>query len=257
MPQHLQDQVVFVTGASSGIGHAIARAAAAAGAVVVGTSRDVRRLDGHPALRLPLALEVTDAESVASAAAAAEERLGRVDVLIHCAGVGLFQAWHETSIADYQRLLDINLLGPIRLTQALLPGMVERGRGAVVHIASVAGQRGYARHSAYCASKHALLGWSRGLRKDLQGTGVQVLDICPPAVDTPFFDNAGFPDYRAAHPGLTMMSPEDVAAQTLEALARGERQRTLSRRAQVLWALDTVSPAAVDLLQRLKKKPGR
>lgn len=243
-------QVVFISGASSGIGLALAAAFRQAGAKVVGTSRDASRLP--PWLSLGLPLDVTDGPGVIAAAAQAERALGRVDILVNNAGVGLFLSWEETSMVDYQRVMDVNFYGAVRLTQALLPGMLERRRGAIVNIASVAGERGYAKHTAYCASKHAMLGWSKGLRKDIDGSGVDIVDICPPAVDTPFFENAGFADYREKHPGLSMMSAEQVAAETLASIAARERGRILGGRARALWLLDTLAPSAVDLLQKLK-----
>jgi short-subunit dehydrogenase len=250
MSQDFSGQVVFITGASSGIGLALAAAFRESGARVAGTSRDAGRLPGW--LELGLEMDVTDAESVTAAAAATEAVLGRVDILVNNAGVGLFMSWEETSLVEYHRLMDVNFYGTVRVTQALLPGMLERGSGSLVNIASVASERGYAKHTAYCASKHAMLGWSKGMRKDLKGSGVRVVDICPPAIDTPFFTNAGFLDYREQHPGLSLMSPEEVAAQTLAAVARGERGRILGARAKALWLLDTLAPSAIDLLQRLK-----
>lgn len=250
MAHDFQGKTVFITGASSGIGAALAQAFQSAGATVIGTSRSADRLPSW--LQHGVVMDVTDADSVAQGCATVEQEHGAVDIVVNNAGIGLFMAWHETSIAEYQRIMDVNLYGAIRVTQALLPGMVERGSGTLVNIASVAGERGYPKHSAYCASKHAMLGWSKGLRKDLKGTGVHMVDICPPAIDTPFFENAGFLDYREKHPGLELMSPETVAEHTLDAVARKQRGRILGRRARILWLLDTLSPASLDLLQRFK-----
>jgi len=247
------DQVVLVTGATSGIGQALARAFSAEGARVVGAGRDQGRLMALAAeVDLALTLDLVDPRSVQAAATAVQDRYGHLDVLVNNAGVGLFLDWQTTTVADMQRLMDTNLYGAVRLTQALLPGMVARGRGCVVNIASVAGERGYPKHSAYCASKHALIGWSRALRKDLRGSGVDVCVVCPPAVDTPFFENAGFLDYRAQHPGLDLMSAQDVARGTLDAVARRRQQVILSPRARALWLLDKLAPPLIDGLQRWK-----
>ena len=247
-------KVVVITGATSGIGAAMVRAFAAEGARVVGTGRDQARLmDLAKTAELALTLDVTSEESVLTAAAAIQDGTGPADILINNAGIGLFESWDNTSIQDYRHVMDVNLFGTIRVTQALLPAMMERGSGTVVNVASVAGKRGYPRHTAYCASKHAMLGYTKGLRKDLQGSGVDVISICPPAVDTPFFENAGFLDYKARHPGLKLMSAETVAAHTLDAIAQGDRERILGARAKTLWFLDTFLPGGVDLLQKLKR----
>lgn len=254
-PGVFQGQVVLVTGATSGIGLALARAFTAAGATVVGTGRDQARLASlGQEIDLALSLDLCDEKAVAMAADTVLDRYGRVDVLVHNAGIGLFQTWQDTDLAAMQRVMDVNLYGAVRLTRALLPSMVEKGSGCVVSIASVAGERGYAKHTAYCASKHAMIGWSRGLRKDLRGSGVDVVIVCPPAVDTPFFRNAGFLDYKEKHPGLSMMSPEAVAEQTVQAVARRTGQVILSPRAKALWLLDKLAPPLVDGLQRLKDR---
>ncbi|MFT5686641.1 MAG: short-subunit dehydrogenase [Myxococcota bacterium] len=247
-------KVVVITGATSGIGFAMAKAFTAEGARVVGTGRDQARLMTlADEVELALTLDVTSEDSVMMAAAAIQDGPGAADILINNAGIGLFESWDNTSIRDYQRILDVNLLGVIRITHALLPAMVERGSGCVVNVSSVAGKRGYPKHTAYCASKHALLGYTTGLRKDLNGSGVSVIGICPPAVDTPFFENSGFLDYKAKHEGLKLMSPEEVAAGTLDAIANGKRERILGARAKTLWFLDTFLPGGVDLLQKLKR----
>ncbi|MCB9777259.1 MAG: SDR family NAD(P)-dependent oxidoreductase [Alphaproteobacteria bacterium] len=252
-PQRFQDAVVVVTGATSGIGASLARAFAAEGAQVVGTGRDQARLmDLAGRIALPLTLDLTRQRSVDAVAQTVLDRFGRVDVLVHNAGIGQFRTWSDTAVDDIQKVMDVNLYGAVRLTRALLPAMVERGDGVVCSIASVAGERGYPKHTAYCASKHALIGWSRALQKDLRGTGVDVVIVCPPAVDTPFFENAGFADYKAQHPGLALMHPDAVAAGTLDAVQRRAGQVILSPRARVLWLLDKLAPPVVERLQRWK-----
>ncbi|NOY28512.1 MAG: SDR family NAD(P)-dependent oxidoreductase [Oligoflexia bacterium] len=248
-----EDKVVLVTGATSGIGAALATAFVAEGARVVGCGRDQGRLMSLASrVDLALTLDVTSQGSVDMAAAAVQDRYGRVDIVVNNAGIGHFQAWQDTTIVDFQRIMDTNLYGAIRVAQALLPGMVAQGEGVLVNIASVAGERGYPKHTAYCASKHAMIGWSRALTKDLRGSGVAVVLVCPPAVDTPFFENAGFPDYKAHHPGLALMSPDAVAAGTLDAVAGRRTQVILSPRARALWLLDKLAPPLVEGLQRWK-----
>ena len=165
---------------------------------------------------------------------------------------GLFESWEDTSLAQFQHVLDVNLLGVVRVTQSLLPAMVARGRGAVVNVASVAGERGYPKHTAYCSSKHALIGYSRALRKDLRDTGVDVVVVCPPAVRTPFFENAGYTTFDEDHPGLELMTARTAAAGILQATLQRKQQSILSTRAKLLYLMDKLAPNLVDRLQRLK-----
>ncbi len=253
MSSRFSDQVIVITGATSGIGKACALAFGNEGARVVGTGRDQERLaELSPHVDLALTLDVTDDPSVEMATQAILDRYGQVDVLVNNAGIGLFQPWQETDVKAIQSVLDVNLYGVVRVTRALLPGMLERQAGLVVNIASVAGKRGYAKHTAYCASKHAVIGWSEGLRCDLAGTGVDVVIVCPPAVRTPFFENAGYMTFDEDHPKLTPMTAEEVAADTVEAAFRRKRSAILSPRAKALYAASVVAPGLLDRIRGLK-----
>ncbi len=253
MSSRFSDQVVVVSGATSGIGRSCALAFGNEGATVVGTGRDQARLAAlGPHVDLALTLDVTDDRSVAVASQAVLDRYGRVDVLVNNAGIGLFEPWQETDVAAIQRVMDVNLYGVVRVTRSLLPSMLERDAGAVVNIASVAGRRGYAKHTAYCASKHALMGWSEGLRCDLSGTGVDVVVVCPPAVRTPFFENAGYMTFDEDHPGLEPMTADQVAAGTVDATFRRRRVETLSGRAKALYVASVVAPGLLDRIRGLK-----
>jgi len=253
MSNRFRDQIVLVTGATSGIGLECARAFAAEGATVVGTGRDQERLAAlGREVDLALTMDVTDDTQVAIAAQAVLDRYGRLDVLVNNAGVGLFRAWDETSIADMQRVMNVNVWGSVRVTGALLPAMLEAGSGVIVNVASVAGRRGYANHTAYCASKHAMIGWSEGLRCDLAGTGVDVVVVLPPAVRTPFFENAGYMTFDEDHPGLTIMTPVEVAAGLLDATASRARTKVLSARAKVLYGLSIIAPDLIDRVRNRK-----
>jgi short-subunit dehydrogenase len=250
-----KDQVVLVTGATSGIGLQAALAFAGEGAVVVGTGRDRARLDALAARVASVdLLDVTSDASVRGAVGRILDRHGRIDVLVNNAGVGLFKTWQQTPVDEMQRIMDVNLYGAVRVTRELLPAMLERRSGAIVNVASVAGKRAYAKHTAYCASKHALIGWSEALRCDLADTGVDVVVVCPPAVRTPFFENAGYMTFDQDHPGMVPMTPEDVATGILDATARRNRQSILSARAKVLYGLSLLSPGFVDTLRRFKPK---
>ncbi|MDP2315529.1 MAG: SDR family NAD(P)-dependent oxidoreductase [Pseudomonadota bacterium] len=253
MLSSLADRVVVVTGATSGIGRAAALRFAAAGAKVVGTGRDQRRLaDLAPHVDCALTLDVTDPEGVAMFAAAVVDRYGGVDVLVNNAGIGLFRGWETTDDDALRRVMDVNLFGPVALARALLPSLIAR-KGVLLQVASVAGKRGYAKHTAYCASKHALIGWSESLRHDLRGTGCDVVVVCPPAVRTPFFENAGYMTFDEDHPNLVPMTADAVADGIVAAAVERPRSVILSPRARALYALSVVAPGLLETIQRFKK----
>lgn len=245
---------VLVTGATSGIGHAVARAFSEQGARVVGTGRDQTRLGelaGH--VELAMTLDVTKQHSVDTATQAAMARLGGLDVLVNCAGIGAFGSVQDCPEDELLRLLQVNLVGVSRVTRAVLPTLVAQDSGVIVQVGSVAGHRGLPNQAAYCATKHALVGWSEALRAELQGTGVHVVRVAPPAVDTPFFENAGAPSFRADHPDLTLLSAESVAASVVQAAAERPREVVLTARARVLRAADRVAPDVVGRLRSWRR----
>jgi NAD(P)-dependent dehydrogenase (short-subunit alcohol dehydrogenase family) len=253
MHPSLSDRVVVVTGATSGIGRATALRFAKAGAKVVATGRDQRRLaEIAPEVDCTLTLDVTDPEGIAIFAAAVVDRYGGADVLVNNAGIGLFEGWETTEDTALRRVMDVNLHGAVAVARALLPSLIAR-KGVLVQVASVAGKRGYAKHTAYCAAKHALVGWSEALRHDLRGTGCDVVVVCPPAVRTPFFENAGYLTFDEDHPNLVPMTAEAVAAGIVNAAVTRPRTIILSSRARALYALSVVAPALLERIQGLKR----
>lgn len=242
----MRDQVVVVTGASSGIGAATALAFAQAGAKVVGLGRDQGRLQKMAEkLDLVLTVDVTQPESVEIAAAAVLDRYGHIDVLINNAGVGLFVEEAATEEEALRELMEVNFFGMRRVTRAFSASLLEN-KGVLVQVASVAGLRGYARHTAYCASKHALIGWSEALRAEWGPKGAAVVIVCPPAIDTPFFDNAGYASFREDHRHLRLLPPEDVAAAILDGVQHRRHRVIIGLRAKLLYTLFCLAPGVID-----------
>jgi NAD(P)-dependent dehydrogenase (short-subunit alcohol dehydrogenase family) len=185
--------LALVTGASSGIGKAAALALVQAGFDVVGTSRSAARVAPHRGVTF-LDLDVTSDESVSTLVRGVIERFGRIDVLVNNAGTGAAGAAEESSVAQDQRVFDINFFGLIRMTKAVLPHMRAQGRGRIINISSVLGLVPAPYMASYAATKHAIEGYSESLDHELRERGVRVLLIEPAYTRTGFDANALQPD---------------------------------------------------------------
>ena len=177
-----EGRVALVTGAASGIGAATARLLEGEGATVVGAD-----LAGDGAD--VLATDVTDPASVAEAVATVVERHGRLDVVVNCAGIMRFARIEELTVDDWQRHLAVNLTGPFLVSQAAVPHLVET-KGSIVSVASIAGVKGQAYTSAYCASKGGVVLFTKSLALELASRGVRVNCVCPGGVETPLIMGA-------------------------------------------------------------------
>lgn len=219
----LTGQVAIVTGASRGIGRAIALNLAEAGCDVVLAARDRTRLeDAAQAARgigatgrtaLPIPTDVKDERQVDSLVAKTLERFGRVDTLVNNAGLGRFGPVDELSVEDFDEMLAVNLRGAFLCTRAVVPAMKRQGGGAIVNIASVAGLVGNPKLSGYNASKFGLMGFSEATMLELRHFGIRVIAVCPGSTATEFSGASRDPANR--------LVPEDVAHAVRAALTAG------------------------------------
>jgi NAD(P)-dependent dehydrogenase (short-subunit alcohol dehydrogenase family) len=181
--------VVLVTGASSGIGRAVASTLAAKGFEVFGTSRNPHRTEPIPGVEL-VQLDVTDDASVTEAVSAIIHRAGRLDVLVNNAGGGVIGAAEESSITQGQQLFDTNFFGVVRLTREVLPHLRAQGGGRIINIGSVLGFLPAPYGALYAASKHAVEGYSESLDHETREFGVRVSVVEPGYTKTSFEANA-------------------------------------------------------------------
>lgn len=176
-----------VTGGGRGIGAATAAALTEAGAAVtvLGRGADAlsARVDAGQA-RAWVSADVTDAAGLERALAQAADALGPIDVLVNNAGGALTASFLKTTNRDFQAMFDLNLMGPVNAVRGVLPGMIGRGFGRIVNIASTASLKAYPYVSAYVAAKHAILGLTRALALETATTGVTVNAVCPGFTDT-------------------------------------------------------------------------
>jgi len=228
----LQNKNVWITGASSGIGEALAIACAAEGARLLLSARRVDKLEGvrerceaagASARVLPLDLE--DTASLPDVARRAAQLDGPIDVLINNAGIGQSSLALDTDVSVSERIMRINYLGTVALSKAVLPTMLERRQGQIVVVTSLLGKFGVKRRSSYSASKHALHGYFDSLRCELLHSNVGVTLVCPGWVDTELEARALRGDGSLRGPtntGKDGLSPEAFAGPALKAIRLGK-----------------------------------
>ena len=223
----LEGQHAVVTGGSRGIGAAIARALAAQGASITVMGRDVWKLNAvaHETNGNAIECDVTRQDSITHAFGEAVAANGPIHLLINNAGAAESAPLRKTTVAMWQRMLDTNLTSAFLCTQQVVAGMIERGHGRLVNIASTAGLVGYAYVCAYVAAKHGLIGLTRALAMELALTGVTVNAVCPGYTDTDLVAHSveniarktgrGKEDAIAAlvknNPQQRLVQPEEVA----------------------------------------------
>lgn len=237
-----QQHVALITGGGRGIGAAIARRLARAGAAVVVGARTVaecervaKELRASGAQALAVQLDVADAYWIADAVQRAHDEFGALDWLVNNAGIAI-SAPLLGNDELFERHLQINFHGARRTIEAALPAMKERKYGRIVNVASTAALRGYRYIAAYAASKHALLGYARCAALDLEGSGVAIASVCPHYVDSPMTDEsvrrvmqktgqteaAARAFFAAQNPGGRLVTMDEVADAVLALLERGE-----------------------------------
>ncbi|WP_166239842.1 3-ketoacyl-ACP reductase [Paenibacillus turpanensis] len=216
------NKTAIITGAGKGIGKAAAQALAKQGVrlgLLARSASDLEALQHELKQNYGVdvfyaAADVSKPEEVKPASAQLIEQLGVVDILINNAGIATFGTVLDMDPAEWERIIQVNLMGTYYVTRAVLPAMLERKQGDIINVASTAGERGFATGSAYCASKFAVMGLTEALFHEVRKSNIRVTALTPSTVNTELAAKAGLPIGEEDR----MMQPEDVAQLIVSAL---------------------------------------
>jgi short-subunit dehydrogenase len=255
-----QDKVVWLIGASSGIGEALATVLAAKGATLVLSARreaELERVRSTCAKRdehlvLPLDMQVSTA--FPPAVETVLNRFGRVDHLIHCAGMSQRGSAVETTMTVDRQLMELNYFGPVALTKLVLPSMLARRNGHIVAVSSLLGKFGGPLRSAYCGSKHALHGFFDALRAEVHSHGVAVTIVCPGFIRTNASFNAlradGTPHGRMDENIRQGLAADECARRMVRAIERRRREVYVGNKERLAVYVSRYAPGVFSRIMR-------
>lgn len=251
-----KDKVALVTGASNGIGRAIAIEFAREGAHVAALARNQDRLSelsnqlhALGVKALPLPCDVTRRDDLRAAVDQAASHFGRLDVLVNNAGRGIYSPLVTVNLADFEQVMALNFWAPLWAIQAAMPHFEPQGGGTIINISSILGKVDFPWMGAYCATKHALNSISNVLRMELKGKHVEVLTVCPGRVRTDFQPNAL--KYRPVqNPSWSAgaLAPEEVARAVVRGAWKHHREIVIPRSGWILIAIQHLVPRLADRL---------
>lgn len=247
------DKVVLITGASEGIGAGCARLLAQRGARLVLTALPSESFERQESESCVIPGDITSHEVRIEVVERAMARFGRIDVLINNVGVGQYGYPTEVDTEISKRMFDINVFSPLALTQLVVPHMRARGSGVIVNLGSVGGKVSLPWAVMYCATKWAVHCIDDSLHRELQGTGIRVMKVCPGIVDTRFREHV----LAGAAPGRVedirrVVSADAVAGAIVRGLERGKRTVFVPKIGAVFTALDFFAPRVMDWYLRRK-----
>ncbi|WP_223068503.1 3-ketoacyl-ACP reductase [Paenibacillus caui] len=211
----LKGKTAIITGAGKGIGRAVAQALAAEGVnlgLIARTAKDLKQLQeelsGTYGVKIASSVsDISDRHQAEAAVASLQTELGAIDILINNAGILKLGKLVDMDPEDWEKIVQVNLMGTYYVTRAALPAMLQQNSGDIINVSSTAGERGFATGSAYCASKFAVLGLTEALMQEVRKSNIRVTALTPSTVNTPLAAGAGLPIGDEDR----MMQPEDVA----------------------------------------------
>jgi NAD(P)-dependent dehydrogenase (short-subunit alcohol dehydrogenase family) len=255
----LNQQIVVVMGASSGIGRATALGFAARGASVVCSARDeaglktlIEEIRARGGKAMALVADVADPAQMIQVAAFAAQELGRIDTWVHVAAVSVYARFEDTTPAEFARVIEVNLLGQVHGALAALPHLRRAGQGALICVSSVEGRVSLPFQSAYAASKHGVVGFLDALRIELarEGVPVSVTNIMPSGINTPLFQKALTRLGVEPRPPPPVYAPELVSEAILHAACTPRRDLVVGGAGWALLLAQRLSPALTDAILR-------
>ena len=250
----LKNKVVLVTGAATGIGEGTAIAFAREGCDLIlctrknaeGLQATAGKIKAMGRKVLTVMADVSKREDVERLCQTALKEMGRVDILMNNAGVAMIAEIRDTSLEDFERVLGVNLWGPIHTIHYLLPHMIERKSGHIVNVSSAAGLLGAPAGGAYAASKFGLVGLTEVLRTEVERFNIGVTAVCPSVVRSDIWNATtvkGFKKEVAEPPAIFRMTPEAAAKQIVRAVKRNQALLVVTAHAKVLYHIKRISPA--------------
>jgi NAD(P)-dependent dehydrogenase (short-subunit alcohol dehydrogenase family) len=253
----IDEQVAVVMGASSGIGRATALRFAREGAKVVVSARgeeglrtlvDELRAEGRTATAVPA--DVADFEQVEAVAEKTVEEYGRLDTWVHLAAIALYAPFEQTAPEEFERVIDVTLMGQVHGAMAALPHIKREGRGALVHVSSLEARRSLPFHSAYGAAKHAIDGFLESLRVELRREGwpIAVSHVMPGSINTPLFDKSRTKLGYKPMGVPPIYQPSTVADVIVYAAEKGPRELVSGGAAKAMLLSQRLSPRLMDAL---------
>ncbi|MFV0558352.1 MAG: SDR family NAD(P)-dependent oxidoreductase [Enterococcus sp.] len=229
---NVKDQVVLVTGGSTGLGEQLCYEAARNGAIVVVCARRVQeiervkvkcqQLSQRPAYAF--ALDVSDFASIDAVLAELKQQVGSVDVLINNAGFGVFETFTDFQMSIAREMFEVNVFGMMYLTQKIVAQMLKKQHGQIVNVASIAGKIATPKSAVYSATKFAVLGFSNALRLELKPHNIQVMTVNPGPIQTEFFERADPDGAYLANLNGRMLSAQRLATTILVAIKKEKRE---------------------------------
>jgi len=255
----LEGKVAVITGASMGIGEAIAKLFLEEGAKVVLCSRDLARTKaaeqriGGGANTLSIACDVSKREQVDALVKSAVAKFGRIDIFVNNAGFGLNDAVADMDMAEFRRMFDTNLFGAVECIQAVVPIMRQQGGGDIVNISSVSGHIAAPYMSGYAATKHAMNAIGKAARMELLRHNINVLTVCPGYIATDFVKNMvkGKHSERVGSSVKYAVTPDVVATATLQGMLKRKREVIVPKLYQMVIRMYQAAPGVVE--RRLRK----